>query len=337
MKRDSRGVAARAAAALALLGLVLALTACGSSKSSGTSADPATVVPSSTPVYLGAEVRPEGALEEATLDAGRRLTGRNEPFAGLLGALQTPGSPPLDYSRDVAPWLGHHAAIFLSTLKGADALGQILLAGGQHVPFPFTPGGAQGAVVLGTDDIDAARKFVNQAATRAGANPSSYRGTTLMVTSAGDAFAIVKGFVVLGSQAAVQSVVDTSLGGASLSSSSDYAALRKSSPQQALARLYVSSAVSGPDAGAAGEALGTLIGRGATLASLTPEHNAVTIDFDVLSPAGSQGLLGAGSEGAQALGALPGGIMAGPGRGQHPGRARREPRTPRLAARVDRR
>ena len=39
-----------------------------SNKSSGTSADPATVIPASTPVYLAAEVRPRGPLKEATLD-----------------------------------------------------------------------------------------------------------------------------------------------------------------------------------------------------------------------------------------------------------------------------
>ncbi len=232
-KRDFRVLLARAAAASVLLALVLALTACGSSKkSSGTSADPATVIPASTPVYLAAEVRPRGPLKEATLDAGRKLTGRNEPFAGLLGALQTPGSPPLNYSRDVEPWLGRHGAIFLSTLHGTDALGQVLLTGGQHLSFPFTQGGAQGALVLDTSDTAAARSFVAGAASRAGAKASSYRGVTMMSTSAGDAFAMVKGFVVLGSQAAVQSVIETSLGAASLSSSSEYAALRKSSPHR---------------------------------------------------------------------------------------------------------
>ncbi len=290
-----------------LLALVLALTACGSSKkSSGTSADPATVIPASTPVYLAAEIRPRGPLKEATLDAGRKLTGRNEPFAGLLGALQTPGSPPLDYSRDVEPWLGRHGAIFLSTLRGTGALGQVLLTGGQHLSFPFTQGGAQGALVLDTSNTAAARSFVTRAASRAGAQASSYRGVTLMSTSAGDAFAMVKGFVVLGSQAAVQSVIETSLGAASLSSASEYTALRKNSPPQALAHLYISSAASGPAAGAAGEALGTLVGRGATLASVTPEKGAVAVDLDVLSPSGAQGLLGSAGEGAQALGALPG-------------------------------
>jgi uncharacterized protein DUF3352 len=305
-KRDFRGVAPRASAALVLVALVLALAACGSSKSSGTSADPATVIPASTPVYLGAEVRPRGPLKENALAAGRKLTGHSEPFAGLLGALQTPGSPPLDYSRDVEPWLGRHGAIFLSTLRGASALGQLLLAGAQHLSFPFAPGGAQGALVLDTSNIAAARSFVSRAAGRAGARASTYRGVTVLATSSGDAFATVKGFVVVGSQAAVQGVIDTSLGGASLASSSDYKTLTRNAPPQALAHLYLSTAASGPAAGAAGEALGALAGSGATLASLTPAQNAVTVDLDVLSPTGSDGLLSSASAGAQALGALPG-------------------------------
>ena len=305
-ERDLRGLFARAAAMLALVSLVALLTACGSSKSSGTSADPATVIPAATPVYLGAEVRPREPLKEEALEAGRKLTGRSEPFTGLLGALQTPGSPPLKYSRDVEPWLGRHGAIFLSTLHGTEALGKVLLSGAAHVAFPFAPGGAQGAVILDTSDIEAAKSFVNRAAVGAGAKTGSYRGVTVQSTSGGDAFAIVKRFVVVGTQAAVQAVIDTSLGAASLATTSDYKTLRHHSPPEALAHLYLSPTASGPAAGEAGEVLGTLIGSGATLASITPEHGAVTADLDVLSPAGSEGLLSAASAGAQALGALPG-------------------------------
>jgi len=282
------------------------MAGCGSSKSSGTSADPATVVPASTPIYLGAEVRPRGPLKEAALSAGRQLTGRSEPFAGLLGALQTPGSPPLDYGRDVEPWLGRHGAIFLSTLHGTGALGQVLLTGGQHLSYPFSSGGAQGAIVLDTSNISAARRFVSGAASRAGAKASDYRGVSVLITSGGDAFAVVKQFVVLGSRAAVQAVIDTSLGGASLATSDAYETLRRQAPSQALAHLYLSTAASGPAAGAAGEALGTLTGSGATLASLAPEKGAVAVDLDVLHPQGSAPLLSAAPEGAQALGGLPG-------------------------------
>jgi hypothetical protein len=89
----------------------------------------------------------------------------------------------------------------------------------------------------------------------------------VQATSAGDAFAIVKGFVVLGSQAAVQAVIDTSLGAPSLSSSSAYDTLRSTAPTQALAHLYLSAAASGPASGTAGEVLGALTGSGAALAS----------------------------------------------------------------------
>jgi hypothetical protein len=305
-ERDPRGVIARAAAVLALLGLLTLLAACGSNKSTGTSADPATVIPAPTPVYLGAEVRPRNPLKENALEAGRKLTGRSEPFVGLLGALQTPGSPPLNYSRDVEPWLGHHGGAFLSSLHGTEALGQVLLAGGAHLSFPFGPGGAKGAVVLDTSDLEAAKSFVNRAAARAGAKPESFHGVTVLGTSGGDAFAIVKRFVVLGTLAAVQSVIETSQGAASLATTPDYEKLRHHAPAQALAHLYLASTAAGPAAGTAGEVLGAVVGTGATMASLTPEHGAVTADLDVLAPAGAEGLLSSASEGAQALGALPG-------------------------------
>jgi Protein of unknown function (DUF3352) len=286
--------------------LALALAACGSSKQSGTDGDPAQLIPAAVPVYLGAEVRPRGPLKEAAIEDGHALTGRAQPFTGLLGALQTPGSPALDYHHDVEPWLGHHAGIFLSSLHGTDALAQVLLAGGQHLSFPFAPGGVQGAVILDTDDAGAARSFVGDAAARARATPTDYRGVTMQATATGDAFAIVKGFVVLGTRAAVEAVIDTSQGAPSLAASSAYRTLRKTAPTQALAHLYLSPAASGPAAGAAGEALAALTGSGAALASVTPQKGAITADLDVLAPAGSEGLFGAASEGAQALGALPG-------------------------------
>ncbi|HTY95697.1 MAG TPA: DUF3352 domain-containing protein [Solirubrobacteraceae bacterium] len=307
-RRDRRPVALPlpAAGALLLVVLALALAACGSSSHGGTSADPATLIPASAPVYLGAEVRPNERLEDAALSDGRTLTGHDEPFAGLVGVLQTPGSPPLDYGRDVEPWLGRHAAIFLTSLHGTGAIAQVLLAGGQHLSFPFAPGGAQGAMIIDTSDASAARSFVTKAAGRAGATASSYRGVTVLATSGGDAFAIVKGFVVLGTRSAVQSVIDTSLGGPSLSSSSTYKTLERTAPSEALAHLYLAPSASGPAAGVAGEALAALTGSGAALASVTPEKGAVTVDLDVLSAPGSEGLLGAAPQGAQALGALPG-------------------------------
>ena len=102
------------------------LEACGSSHHK-TGPDPASVVPASVPVYAGATVRPTGSLQDAARSAGRSLTGHADPYLRLLAALQTPGSPPLDYKRDVEPWLGTQAGVFL------DAQGPALAAEGSRL------------------------------------------------------------------------------------------------------------------------------------------------------------------------------------------------------------
>ena len=137
--------------------LALGLASCGGSSNEGTSADPATIVPASAPVFAGAAVRPQGALKDAALSAGTQLTHRAHPYSGLLGALRTPGSPPLDFGRDVAPWLGPHAGAFVTSPGGAEALARLLLAGaGQISSFPFVGSGPEGAIVLDTSEPSAA-------------------------------------------------------------------------------------------------------------------------------------------------------------------------------------
>ena len=98
-----------------------------------------------------------------------------------------PGSPTLDYSSDVAPWLGPNAGLFLTSLGSSEALDDPAPAGSDLAAalfaplteWPFSAGGAQGAIVLDTTDLSAAKTFVANAASHAGAHAPSYRGARL--------------------------------------------------------------------------------------------------------------------------------------------------------------
>jgi Protein of unknown function (DUF3352) len=244
-------------APLALLvatGLVAVVAACGSSHTTGTAADPAGAVPADAPLYAGAIVRPDGSLKTAAAGAGRALTHRADPFLSLLAVLQTPGSAPLNFDRDVAPWLGPQAGIFLSSLdgsagSGASRLLSLLsrsLVGGSTAQgaFPFADGasaasGSQGAIVLDTSDVAKARSFLDAQARRAGARAATYRGVAYLLTAGGLAFAIVDRFAVIGSEVGLHSVIDTALGGASLARASGYAKLLAVAPSGTLAHLYL--------------------------------------------------------------------------------------------------
>jgi hypothetical protein len=331
----------RFVAALLLAFLAAALAGCGSSSSPGSSADPAGVVPASAPLYAGAVVRPSGALKTGATAAATTLTHQPDSYTRLAGVLQAPGSPPLTYSHDIAPWLGTNAGIFLSSLSTSSAatsqlqqlLSQVLQGGASTTPsaWPFASG-VQGAIVLDTSDASKAASFISTEAQHTGAHAASYRGVSYQATSGGDAFGIVDRLAVLGTVTGLHSVIDTSLGGPSLAHAADYSKLLASAPAGALAHVYSdpgaagggsgsSSSASAPSAASGAAGAGTqgiggvigLLGGTHTLnVSLVPSSSSIALDVDSLvseSPsaaAGDGGLAASAAEGAQALSELPG-------------------------------
>ncbi len=306
------------ARSLLLLVVSAAMAGCGSSHSGGTATDPAGAVPASAPLYAGAIVRPTGSEKTAASAAGRTLTRQADPYLRLLTALQTPGSPPLDYGRDVAPWLGAEAGIFLSSVSASEEskIGGLLsllardLLGGTSAAnaFPFAAHGVQGAIVMDTSDAGKARSFLESQAKLAGAHAASYRGVAYQLSPEGTAFALVDGLAVIGSVHGLQGVIDTTLGGPSLAHAAGYAKLLTVAPSGTLAHVYANPGASG-GTGAAQSASGLLaplVGTRQTNISLVPSAGSIAVDFDALaSPTASGGLLGSLAEGAQAAGELP--------------------------------
>jgi hypothetical protein len=312
-----------AVAVAIVLGVVIALVGgCGSSHTTGTSVDPARAVPASAPLYVGADVRPRGAKRTAALSAGRALTHQADPYMRLLSVLQTPGSAAPDFSRDVAPWLGPRAGIFLSSLRSSGSLLTLVQQGllGQSAgaaAFPFgtksgTAGaaGGQGAIVLDTRDVHKARTFLEAAAGRAGAHPTSYRGVPYQLSGGDVALGIVHRFAVIGSDSGMRAVIDTTLGGPSLAVAPPYAALLAFAPSKAVAHVYSnagSTATAAPAAGLAGLLQLFSGGRQINL-SLVPSTSSLALDIDTLALGAptSATLPSFSSEASRALGELPG-------------------------------
>ncbi len=310
----------------------VALTGCGSSSSPGSSADPAGVIPASAPLYAGAVVRPSGALKTSATAAATTLTHQPDSYARLAGVLQVPGSPPLTYSHDIAPWLGPNAGIFLSSLSTSAAtssqlqqlLGQVLQGGPSTTPsaWPFASD-VQGAIVLDTSDASKAGSFIDTESQHAGAHAASYRGISYQATSGGEAFGIIDRLAVLGTVTGLHGVIDTSLGGPSLAHAANYSKLLTSAPAGALAHVYSNPTVAGSGAsfatsgtaGAGAQGLGGLVGLlggdRTVNVSLVPSSSSIALDIDSLvskNPPTSSGggLAASASEGAQALSELPG-------------------------------
>jgi hypothetical protein len=312
----------RVAALLVLLAVVAALLAgCGSS-TTGSSRDPAEAVPASAGLYVGAVVQPEGSLRTSAAAAGRKLTHQADPYLRLLGALQTPGSGKLDFDRDVAPWLGPKAGVFLSS--GAEvsetAVSRVLglieqaLLGRGAGAFPFAASSLQGAIVLDTRDSAKARSFVQTLAKRAGAHGAGYRGVSYQVAN-GIAFAIVARLVVIGTEPALHEVIDTVSGGElSLAHSPSYTKLQLVAPGGTLAHLYANPGALSEGAGKvaakdSNSALSLLAGQRLLNASLVPSNSSFALDVDAVAPEGGEpqaGLLSPSPQAAQAVGELPG-------------------------------
>jgi hypothetical protein len=317
--------------------VLLALSSCGSSAPSGTSASPATVVPGAAPLYLDAVVQPSGSLKTDALAVGRQLTQHKQPFTGLLKLLQGPSGKTPNYEHEVKPWLGPEGGVFVSSIGAAgaksaasaaqellqQALGKALseglggaesaLLGTEGLPSLLSQSSLQGALVLDTTDVDKARSFLEAQAHGAGAHAVSYRGVSFEVSPDGIAEGVVHRFAVIGSEAGLKSVIDTGAGGESLAHASAYAKLASTAEPGRLANAYLDletldSAVQAQ--GSSGSLLALLHGvlgeAGQAYASMIPASNSLAIDLDTLPPASSSGASESTPSGAQVLRGLPG-------------------------------
>jgi hypothetical protein len=107
------------AASLAALSLLAALVvACGGGAAAG-DADPASAVPANAMLYAEATIRPEGTMREDALDALGKVLNTQDPEGKvrelLDRAMGEAGQGDFDYDRDIKPWLGERAALWLST------------------------------------------------------------------------------------------------------------------------------------------------------------------------------------------------------------------------------
>jgi len=339
-----------AAALAALAAIALLLPGCGSS-TSGTNAKPATAVPASAPLYAAAVVQPSGTLKTNTVSVAQRLTGKQNPFAQLVQALSGPGGTPIDFEKEVKPWLGTNAGLFITSAGGLSALGQGLLGqaleGGEitsGLPSAISKGlgshGLQGALVLDTSNVGAARSFLEAQAQRAGAHAVSFDGVSYELAPNGVAAGIVHEFAVIGSESGMHGVIETTKGGPSLADAPGFSKLAANLPSGALAGVYLNpkallAAVApkppkhdvlvfygpnevlallgiSPGAGASREGvllLGELLAESGALGeqahiSIVPEANSLALYVDTLPEGPSTTPAGAG---AQALAGLPGG------------------------------
>ncbi|HEX3692783.1 MAG TPA: DUF3352 domain-containing protein [Solirubrobacteraceae bacterium] len=304
MRLPRRAVLAAFAAALALAG---AVSGCGGSSGSG-SADPATLAPASAPLYASVAIKPAGGSGGAAMVAARKLTHLAEPYGSVAQTLLASAGGKLEYKRDVAPWVGERAGVFVTSLGSstqalrASSLQGLLQGGLASLPGALGAGGfgahgTQGAIVAQTSDAGAARSFLSKHAGEQGAHAASYRGVSFELTPSGVAEGLVKNFAVVGSESGMHAAIDASLGSPSLAHAPGYA---PPATDTIVAAYLKPEAL----AGAGSSQLGQLF-AGAQSATLTATatDSQIALSGEIHGSTTAPPLLGA--EGARELGELP--------------------------------
>ncbi len=157
-----RAIALLPAWAAALAAIV---TGCGGGDSGSGVVDvgPAAAVPQNAALYLDGTVKPTGSAEAGARSAARKIIGTNDPGSKIVSLIEREAKAdghPIDYQRDVAPWLGEKAGVFFTSL--AD-------------------NAQKGAAVVQTTDVNASLAFARKAsgATPTNPAPQSYKGVSV--------------------------------------------------------------------------------------------------------------------------------------------------------------
>lgn len=217
------------AGVLAVAALVPAVAACGGSSGGSPDADPAAVVPARAPLYLEANIKPDGESREAVDELARKLGGVDDLGAELRRVIDKEGKEDdkdFSYEKDVEPWIGDKVGLFFHDLEGADSE-------------------PEGALVFPTKDPDKARKaFETNLANLDGGKKGrvverTYRDVKYKVEQTeGDAIAIVDDYAVFGDETGVKAALDAKEA-ESLAEAEAFEKSRDQVPDDGLAFAYI--------------------------------------------------------------------------------------------------
>jgi hypothetical protein len=265
-----RSLAALVAAAV----VAVPLAGCGGGGSSAggdPGADPAAFVPAASPVYVEAQVRPDGELAANTKAVASKILRTADPAGKIIGlidrGLKDDGA---SYAKDLEPWLGKRAGIAVTGVRG-------------------TAGPDLVAAITSKDD-DAANAFLDG---QKGTEERRYRDVGYRFKADGDlAAAVVDHVVLIGTERGFKSAIDARSGD-TLAESGAFKQARQTVGTDGLGFLYadparifdlalgaVPGATSGKN-GAQTQALkGLLSGSGirSVAASLDVAQDALRID-----------------------------------------------------------
>jgi hypothetical protein len=183
--------------------LVAALAAllaagCGGSSDSSSGADPATLAPSSAPIFIDFTVRPEGATKTNIEGLAKKLAGVDNLGDLIVTELENSASDEgeeFDFEKEVEPWLGEEGGLFLQEYEGEDFEGY-------------------GAAIQAEDEGEA-QAFIDEESKRSDESEKdgSYEGVDFKVQGDETTLGVFDGFLVFAENEAIfKTMVDASEG-----------------------------------------------------------------------------------------------------------------------------
>lgn len=209
---------------LTLLLAVVALAGCGSSTPSATGdADPAAWAPAGAPVYFEASIRPGEPLKSSVDSVIGKVSLRKDWRAQLIAKINSSSKKGATFERDIDPWLGNRAGVFVS--------GPVV---GRKPLY---------AVIVGVRDENKLKDEIDskRLGGKSGSRSASYKDTSYRIAPDGTATGVVKGSLVIGTEPGLHKVIDVSKGAPSLASDPAFGKAKSRTSAQRLALMYFDS------------------------------------------------------------------------------------------------
>jgi uncharacterized protein DUF3352 len=210
-------------ATLALVALAVLIAGCGSSSSGSKLAE---LAPPGVPVFVEGTLRPEGELKSDTEAIAERVAGIDDLGEYIVEKLESSArdeGEPIDFAKEVEPWLGERAGVFFEQLEeGNDFNGA-------------------GAIVESTD-TDATQAFIDTQV-KISKDPykaASYEGVDFEVGGSEEsAIGVVGDFLVIAEGEKVFTEVVDASNGESLGAEDTFAKAISAASDGSLADVYV--------------------------------------------------------------------------------------------------
>jgi hypothetical protein len=278
---------------------LFALAGCGDS-GGASSSEPASIAPPTAPIFVEAAIQPDGRLRanvDAVVETVAGVDDLGELIVSELESSAQEEGEPFDFDKEVAPWLGEQAGVFLDDFDGED----------------FNTYG----VAVQTTDPEAAQEFVDRQAQESDdpIDDASYEGVDYKVDASDETVFGVVGelLVISGDEQGFKAAVDASEGD-SLADEGSFDDAMAGAPSGSLADVYLDVGLLIEQSGEtfdeqalqALETAGIKPREATAVASLVP--NSDEIEINVSSDLGDQEA--PSGDASELLGSLPGDSFA---------------------------